>query len=64
MDTEGELAVCTNNCPGVDPNAIVVGEAALATAAVAASAGILQPLLTIGGLGAAVRNHCTPVTLT
>ena len=56
VDTAGELAACANNCPGVDPNAIVVGGAALATAAIVGSAGILQPFFLLGGLGAMVRE--------
>ena len=37
---DGELAACANNCPGVNPNSVVVG----GTALVAATA--------IGGIGA------------
>ena len=64
MDTEGELAACANNCPGVDPNAIVVGGAALAIAATASLLGVLQPVIAIGGVGAAVRTHLTSVIVT
>ena len=54
--THGTLASCANDCPGVDPNTIVGGGAALATAATAGAAGILQPFFALGGLGAMVRD--------
>ena len=57
-DILDQLAICANDCPGVDPNAVVVGgEAALVGLAVAASVGpdLLGPLLGAGvglaGLG-------------
>ena len=49
-NTEGATAVCANNCPGVDPNAVVVGgEAALF--AVAAAAGAANPVTAALGAG-------------
>ena len=56
-NTKGKKSVCANNCPGVDPNAIVVGGVALAFAtgavAVGAAPNLLFPVLGAGSLLAA-----------
>ena len=51
----GQPAVCANDCPGVDPNAVVVGgEVAFLSLAVAATAAVGGPDLLAPALGAAV----------
>ena len=52
-DNRGNLANCANNCKGVDPNAIIGGGVAAATAVVVGGVGLLGPVLGIGGIGAA-----------
>ena len=65
INTEGQKAICANDCPGVDPNAVVVGgEAALLSLAIATSVGpnLLGPVLGAGvglaglGLGGVAMN--------
>jgi hypothetical protein len=50
-NTEGKEAVCANDCPGVDPNAVVVGGTALLLAPLAAAT-IVAPNLAGPALGA------------
>jgi hypothetical protein len=57
----GKDAVCANNCPGVDPNAVVVGGTALVLAPAVASVGtavvagnLLGPILGAGSILAAI----------
>ena len=66
LNVNNEMAACANDCPGVDPNAVVVGgEAALLSLAVAASVGpdLLGPVLGAGvglaglGLGGVAMNR-------
>jgi hypothetical protein len=69
FDVQGRPAICANDCPGVDPNAVVVGgEAALfalAAATGAAGPNLLGPLLGAGvgltglGLGGAAMMSRT-----
>jgi hypothetical protein len=74
-NTNGNPAICANNCPGVDPNAVVVGGTALllaplAVATAGAAPSLLGPALGAGsvlaalGLGAVNmnmrRNTCPP----
>ena len=50
-NTRGDAAACANDCPGMDPNSVVVGgEAAILSLAVAVSAGpnLLGPILGAG----------------
>ena len=53
MDTFGQLAGCANNCPGVDPAAIIVG-GGLVTASAVAGAQVLSSALPLflGAVGA------------
>jgi len=58
-NTQGNQAACANDCPGMDPNAVVVGgEAAvlsLAVATAAAGPDLLGPVLGAGVVLAGVR---------
>ena len=65
-DQHGNIAICANNCKGVDPNAVIVG----GTAVLAATAGgglayLISAALGIGGLslagGSTVANGMCPV---
>ena len=66
FNTQGLPAVCANDCPGVDPNAIVIGgEVALLSLAIASSSvDLVGPLLGAGvglaglGLGGVAMNAC------
>jgi hypothetical protein len=49
--TEGNVAVCANDCPGVDPNAVVVGGTSLLLAPLA-TATLVAPNLAGPALGA------------
>ena len=53
-NSEGKVAICSNNCRGVNPNAIIIGGAAIAIAATVSGNLLLTPAA-IGavGLGAA-----------
>ena len=58
-NTNGNPAVCANNCPGVDPNAVVVGGTALllaplAVATAGAAPSLLGPALGAGSILAAM----------
>ena len=65
-NARGLRAVCANDCPGVDPNAIVIGgEVALLSLAIASSSvDLVGPLLGAGvglaglGLGGVAMNAC------
>jgi len=73
-NTENGKAVCANDCPGVDPNAVVVGGTGLviasATVAAAVASELLAPALGAGTVFAALglggismnrrRNTCPP----
>ena len=69
VDTEGRLAACANNCPGVDPNAIIVG-GGLVTASAIGGIGLLYsaglPMIVgagigVGSLGLGItRSMCAP----
>ena len=55
IDTMGTLAGCANDCPGVDPAAIIVGGGLVtAASAVAGTFGILNALPLLVGAGAGV----------
>ena len=51
MDTEGSLAGCANDCPGVDPEAIIVGGGLLAAATAGAGLGALPAVAGAVGFG-------------
>jgi hypothetical protein len=69
-NTKGSLALCANDCPGVDPNAVVVGGTELILAPLAAAIvapSLLGPALgassilaAIGLGGLSMRNACSP----
>merc|ERR1712192_39982 len=54
IDTEGTLAGCANNCPGVDPRAIIVGGGLVSASAIAGTLGFLNALPFWVGAGAGV----------
>ena len=53
VDTNGKLAICSNNCRGVNPNGIIIGGTAIALTAAVSGLTLLQPaVLGAVGLGA------------
>ena len=53
MDTFGQLAGCANNCPGVDPAAIIVGGGLVSASAIAGTQVLANALpLFLGAVGA------------
>ena len=68
-NSEGDLAICSNNCRGVNPNAIIIGGTAVAIAATVSQTLLLSPAaIGVVGLGAGavgvgaasglLRNQC------
>jgi hypothetical protein len=60
-NSNGKDSVCANNCPGMDPNAVVVSETALVLAPAVATVGtavvagnLLGPMLGAGSILAAI----------
>ena len=49
----GKLAGCANDCPGVDPAAIIVGGGLVTASAIAGTSGIVNAL-SLMGAGAGV----------
>ena len=49
-NSDGELAICSNNCRGVNPNAIIIGGAAVTIAATVSQTLLLSPAA-IGAFG-------------
>ena len=65
MDTFGQLAGCANNCPGVDPAAIIVGGGLVSASAIAGTqvlANALPLFLGAVGAGAGAMGVGTPGT--
>ena len=70
IDNNNELAVCANNCLGVDPNAVVIAGTALTTAS---AFGFLGPIslqalgvglfgaFTLGGGAYVMSGACAPL---
>ena len=70
IDNHNELAVCANNCLGVDPNAVVIAGTALTTAS---AFGFLGPIslqalgvglfgaFTLGGGAYVMSGACAPL---
>ena len=52
-NSKGDLAICSNNCRGVNPNAIIIGGTAVAIAAAVSQTLLLSPAaIGVVGLGA------------
>eukprot|EP00090_Calanus_glacialis_P006443 TRINITY_DN15014_c0_g1_i2.p1 TRINITY_DN15014_c0_g1~~TRINITY_DN15014_c0_g1_i2.p1 ORF type:complete len:509 (-),score=78.22 TRINITY_DN15014_c0_g1_i2:81-1556(-) len=65
-DGRNNSVLCSNNCKGVDPNAVVIGGSAVLAATAAASVGFLIPaIFGFGGIalagGSTVANEMCPI---